>query len=413
MSSNHRTAARVAASLAVLVTAGGCAARGPAPAPVPVRPAVFAPLGGNRAAAVEVLGGRLDAGAPTVERQLHDGIVFTLAISPARPGWNLVRVDATPTSHAGHDAHEEHGRRLLVGTDPAHLVAATSRPGTDGSWARLRLPAGGHMVYVAHGPDHRLPFPVDTGSGPAPRTPANLAGPDGPECLAGSVGALLAGASASEVADAACPSDALSDQDGAALRGVVDTLASRGAHGLALLADDSPRSRTAARVVRREAAARDLRVTGPEQAPAHSAFVSVAGWSRSATALAGSARAQQRQVRYEHGAWLAPWLLTPGVVDSTPGAVLPMGFDVRDPEATRFQAALGRLLPGTAPTASGFAAWASTRGHGTAEAASLYAASRASAMAMGPTTGESHADHETTLAWFPGGTVTRVSGPLT
>ena len=265
-------------------------------------------------------------------------------------------------------------------------------------------------MYVAHGPDHRLPFPVDTGSADGDRTPsAGATGPDAPECAAAAVGVLLAGRAPGDTTGLTCPSDELATEDADALRGTVDVLADRGAAALALLSDRSPRSTAAAAAVRAEARTRHLRVVAADRAPARTAFVSVAGWTTTARSLAGSARAQQRQVRYEHGVWLAPWLLSPGVVDSTPGAVLPLGFDVRAADAVAYRTTLDRVLPGTAPTASGFAGWQGTRSQ---EPAALYAASRASAMSMAPSAGHG-TSHETTVSWFPGGTVTRVSGPLT
>lgn len=407
------TPALVAAGL---LGAGGCAA-GQAPAvdsaesaagagaPTARTAASFGHLGGNPEAAVEILGGRVRPGVPTVERQLHDGVLVTLTVSPARPGWNLVRVDTAGT--AEHDEHDhDHAARLeavTVGTDPEHLTAATPRPGTDGAWARVRLPAGASTVYVGHGPEHRLPFPIDTGSAsgaPAPTVP----GADGPECAAASAGRVLAG-DVSRLDH--CPADALSAADAADLRAMVTTLADRRVPAVALLADGSVRGRAARSVVLKTATARGLRVVDASRTR-DGALVVVAGWSGASRGLARAAQEQRRGVAYEHGVWLAPWLLTPGVVDAVSGTVLPLRFDVRGTDAQTYTAALRRNLPSVAPTEAGFAGW--LHGHRVAYdgPASLYAAARTAFMAAAP----GHAQHETTVAWFPGGTVTRVSAPL-
>lgn len=406
------TPALVAAGL---LGAGGCAA-GQAPAvdsaesaagagaPTARTAASFGHLGGNPEAAVEILGGRVRPGVPTVERQLHDGVLVTLTVSPARPGWNLVRVDtAGPAEHDHDHDHAARPEAVTVGTDPEHLTAATPRPGTDGAWARVRLPAGASTVYVGHGPEHRLPFPVDTGSAsgaPAPTVP----GADGPECAAASAGRVLAG-DVSRLDH--CPADALSAADAADLRAMVTTLADRRVPAVALLADGSVRGRAARSVVLKTATARGLRVVDASRTR-DGALVVVAGWSGASRGLARAAQEQRRGVAYEHGVWLAPWLLTPGVVDAVSGTVLPLRFDVRGTDARTYTAALRRNLPSVAPTEAGFAGW--LHGHRVAYdgPASLYAAARTAFMAAAP----GHAQHETTVAWFPGGTVTRVSAPL-
>ncbi len=346
---------------------------------------------------------------------MHDGFAFTLTLSPARPGWNLVRVDTAPISRArrghgeqAHGEHEhsghEHGEAkdavARVGTDLDHLQTARALPGVDGAWARIELPAGESTIYVAHGAEHRLPFMVDTGTGAA--APPGATGPDGPECATSAVGSLLAGATPGP----GCPSDRLDQSDAEGLRGVVRTLADRGAHALALLSDSSGRGKAAAKLVRAEATRRHVDVVSADHAPEGSALLVTSGWRPATTALAATARAQQRRVRYEHGVWLAPWLLSPGIVDSVSGAVLPLGFDIRGDEARAYATALGRVLPGTAPTAAGFTGWSREQHAGQDEVA-LYAASRTAYM---PASG---GHHETSVAWFPGGTVTRVSGPLT
>jgi hypothetical protein len=391
-----------------LLGAGGCAV-GPAPAadsPEPAagarpsRPAAsFGHLGGDPRAAVEVLGGQVRPGVPSVERQVHDGVLLTLTVAPARPGWNLVRVDtAGPDQHA-----HEHGEAVAVGTDPAHLVPATPRPGTDGSWARVRLPAGASTVYVGHGPHHRVPFPVDTGTASGPRAPT-VPGADGPECTAASTGRLLAG---DRTPLDHCPAETLGPADAADLRAMVGTLADRRVPTVALLADGSARGRAARSLVLKTATARGLRVVAADRTR-DGALVVVGGWSRAATGLARAAREQRHGIAYQDGVWLAPWLLTPRVVDAISGTVLPLRFDVRGTSARAYAAALRRTLPSVAPTEAGFAGWRAGQRTPYDGPASLYAAARAAFMAPAP----GHQQHETTVAWFPGGTVTRVSGPL-
>ncbi len=396
-----------------LLGTGGCAV-GQAPAADspesaagvarPTRPvATFGHLGGDPRAAVEILGGRVHPGVPTVERQVHDGTLITLTVAPARPGWNLVRVDTAEPDGHGHEHDHDHDAAVTVGTDPAHLVPATPRPGTDGAWARVRLPSGASTVYVGHGPEHRVPFPVDTGTSsrlPAPTVP----GADGPECAADAAGRLLAG---DRTPLGRCPADALGAADAADLRAMVGTLADRGVAVLALLADGSPRGREARSLVLRTATARGLRVVDADRTR-DGALVVVGGWSRAAAGLARAAREQRRGVAYQHGVWLAPWLLTPKVVDAVSGTVLPLRFDVRGTAAQTYAAALRSTLPSVAPTEAGFAGWLDGRRTPYVGPASLYAAARAAFMASTP----GHEQHETTVAWFPGGTVTRVSGPL-
>ncbi len=133
----------------------------------------------------------------------------------------------------------------------------------------------------------------------------------------------------------------------------------------------------------------------------------LSGWSRAAAALAAvSAEPLRAQPIRSDGTWLAPWLLTPQVVDSTAGAVLPLDFDIRDAAAQEYSQTLARYLPGQAPTASGYAAWRAARG-GEPSAETLFAASRAAYMPALP----GHQAHGSEVSWFPGGTVTPV-GPL-
>jgi hypothetical protein len=343
----------------------------------------------------QVLGGVRTPGVPSVQRLRHGPVTFTVTVAPARPGPNLVRVD---TSHA----HGRSGPPVLVGTSEDDLVRAEPRSGTDGLWAVVDLPEGSGTVLVTHGKTHRLPFAVDTGlDDPDDPDTAAWVGPDGAECLTTATAALLAGGAARQ----SCPSDELHSGDAAALRGVVDTLASRGVEEIAIQHDDSPRSLAAYDLVRGAATDAGVVVVDPGDAPGErNALVVVGGWGTAAHDLAEvSATPLREQPIRSDGTWLAPWLLTPAVVDSTAGAMFALDFDIRDPAAQEFSQTLGRYFPGQSPTGSAYLAWRSARG-GTADPLSLYAASRAAIM---PPMG-GHENHETTVAWFPGGTVTPV-----
>jgi len=342
----------------------------------------------------QVLGGHWTPGVPSVQRLRHDGVTFTVTVAPARPGPNLVRVDSTH-AHGG-------GPPVLVGTDEDDLVRARPRPGTDGLWAVVDLPEGSGTVLVTHGPEHRLPFAVETGTTPADT--ATWTRGDGPECLAAATAAVLAGGTV----PARCPADALGVPDASSLRGVVSTLAARGVEEIAVAHDGSALSLAAYDLVRGLAAESGLRLVRPTDRPgARDALLVLGGWQSAATRLArASGRPLHRQPIRSDGTWLAPWLLTPGVVDSTAGAMLALDFDIRDPRAQQFSQVLGRYFPGQLPTGPAYAAWRAAL-DGERSPLTLYAASRAAYM---PATG-GHDHHETTVAWFPGGTVTPVGTP--
>ncbi|MBB6626531.1 hypothetical protein H5V45_04255 [Nocardioides sp. KIGAM211] len=343
----------------------------------------------------QVLGGARTPGVPSIQRLRHDRVEFTVTVAPARPGPNLVRVD---TTHLG-AGHRHRGLPVLVGTTEQTLVRAVPRPGTDGLWAVVDLPEGSGTVLVTHGRYHRVPFAVETGTD-RPDTTA-WTGPDGPECLAAATAAILGGGSA----DASCPAATLGPTDATALRSVVDTLATRGVEQLAVQHDASARSRAAYDVVRAAATSRGLDVVEPSVRPGRrSALLVVSGWSDASRSLARvTALPLRQQPMRNDGTWLAPWLLSPAVVDSTLGAVLPLDFDVRDPAAQEFSQTLATYLPGQSPTASGYLAWRSVRGTDP-DPLELFAASRTAIM---PAQG-GHEQHETAVAWFPGGTVTPV-----
>ena len=363
----------------------------------------------DQAGEVQVLGGEEVPGRPTVQRRLHDGVQLTVSVAPARPGPNLVRVDTlVPGSgeHAEHDG-ESTGPAVRIGTTESdRLVRARPRPGMDGLWAVVQLPAQSGTLLVSHGPEHRIPFVISTGNPAAPHESAPWTGPDGPECLARATGALVSG---SARVTGACPAEELTGDDRGALVAVVDTLADRGVEELAVAADGSPRSEQALAAVRREASVAGVRLVSPDAEPGErNALLVLAGWSAAARDLAAtSALPLRRQPIRSDGTWLAPWLLTPGVVDATAGAIVPLGFDIRDPDALAYSQTLGRYLPGQAPSSAGFTGWLAGRGASTGPVR-LYAATRTAYMPAQP----GHPSHETTVSWFPGGTVTPVGAAL-
>ena len=149
-------------------------------------------------------------------------------------------------------------------------------------------------------------------------------------------------------------------------------------------------------------------MVAPGAAPGErNALLVLGGWASAADSLADTSRRPLRQqpIRSD-GTWLAPWLLTPQVVDSTSGAVVALDFDIRDDAAQRYSQTLATIFPGQSPTASGFRAWRAGRGDPVAPL-TLYAASRAAYMPARP----GHEGHESEVAWFPGGTVTPVGLP--
>lgn len=350
----------------------------------------------------QVLGGERRPGFPSVQRVEHDGLVFTVTVAPALPGRNLVRVDTLP--RAGHE-HEADDEELTVEVDGgAAPVEPTKRPGTDGLWAVVDLPTGNPTVLVAHGPEHRIPVMLETGSSGS--ADSLWAGPDGPECLQAATAAVLAGGKA----PASCPAATLRSSDRAGLTSIVETLSSRGVQEIALSADSSPRSRAATGLVRRLAASEGVRVVAPSNRPgSRSALVVVTGWQPAAERLAAvSSLPVEKQALRSDGVWLAPWLLSPGVVDATTGAVIPLDFDIRDSAAQRYSQTLADYFPEQAPTGSAYVAWRGVREGADARGESaFYAASRAAYMPSEP----GHGSHETTVSWFPGGTVTRISLP--
>ena len=216
-----------------------------------------------------------------------------------------------------------------------------------------------------------------------------------------SVGMLLAGV-ASEVTS--CPSDALTEADAVTLADSVAFLGERDLDYVRLVSDDSARSQQAAAVVEEAAGQAGLDiVSGQQRVRGYGAVVAVSGWAEASRALATHTALAQRRPVDVAGAYLAPWLLTPEVLSNTPAALLPLGFDVRAEDALAFANALRQALPDASPTGAAYTEWSAGADP---EPVRIFAASRVS-VPMG------HMHAAPTVGWFPGGTVTPVTPPLT
>ncbi|GAA1391360.1 hypothetical protein GCM10009613_33630 [Pseudonocardia kongjuensis] len=347
---------------------------------------------------------------------------LTLVVTPMRPGPNLVQLtgpglvvpDATGPDPAPVTTAEPmagHGPGPAGGTGFGVRVAdrevpVTARPGAPGGWALVDLPAGTRSLDVLAGGISRT-VPVDVGSDRV--APAGATGPDGPECASAVLGAVVAAGPAAG-AVGACPAESLRPADERALRDTVRSLAVRGAPGIALAADASPRSRAAADAVRAEAAAAGIPVL--PQAGADGALVVVSGWQDAARAVREVALAAHDTPTALGGTYLAPWLLIGGVLGTAQSAVLPLPFGPQEPLPQRYVRALAATAPGSAPSTSGLLAWADAAGQPVEEPFGLYgAAPVAVPMSIEPPGESGHHGGPNTAAWFPGGAVVHI-GPL-
>jgi hypothetical protein len=322
-------------------------------------------------------------GVPLLRTVLLGGGPVPVAVIPQRPGPNLI--------HVG-----EHGAHVLsVGTDAAHLIPVTARPGTRGGWAVVTLPPGRSRLWVGH-PGTTASLRVDTG-GTETRAAGALAGPDGPECASAVLGAVVAGRA---TAVTSCPADRLAGPDAATLREVVGFLATRRVTSVSVVADSSPRARAAADVVRSAAAAHHLTVTA--DATPTGVRIVVAGWHRADETLrrllGGGAPVG--------GVYLAPWLATGGILQYSSGAVVALRFDPYERPAQRYVAALTAAFPGDAPSAAGFAGWRAARQEPAGGPTVVYAAAQVSSLPAA--FGHGHAGE----GWVMGGRLTAVTPPL-
>lgn len=335
-------------------------------------------------------------GVPVLASATVGGADVPVLISPHRPGTNLVHLPAS----AGDD--------VTVGVDGDGFVPAGGRRGAPGRWAEVQLPEGRSEIVVRAGGDE-AGIDVDTGSG-AGSGPPGATGADGPECATAALGGLVGGA---RDVLRRCPAEALSDRDERSLRSLVGHLAQREVPAVALAADDSPRSRLAARVVRLEAQRHGLPVrTGPVR---DAALIVVSGWTDAHTTVQRTAQDQTRGPTYLYGVHLAPWLLTSPVVNSLATTSLALDMDPRGPNAVEFVVALGGRFGGQRPTLDGYRRWLAAQGRSDAEQNRIYASAQVTAMPMGA--GEPHAPGMSGIGdgagnWIEGAAVVPVTGPL-
>ena len=326
-------------------------------------------------------------GVPAL-REIHlAGQHLPVLLTPLRPGANLVLVGGQADG-------------VRVGVDPANLVDASDRVGTNGKWTVVDLPAGSATVWLELA-GQRASVDVDTGHG-EPAGPG-ISGPDGPECAAEGLGAVLADP---RYAPTSCPADALGPADESSLRALVGFLAGRGVHTLTVAADGSARSIAAAAAVR-DAAEHDRLAVAAEPS-SDGALVVVSGWASANQTLATVSGRQQTAVSYSAGTYLAPWLLSGPVISTSAGAVLPLRFDPRDPRPVEYQLAIETRFHGQLPTAAGYRGWLAGKGIDEPSATRLFAASR---VAFLPKEFAMH-QHGHDGGWVPGGTVVPVTGPL-
>ncbi|MCE0762743.1 hypothetical protein LWC35_07440 [Pseudonocardia kujensis] len=354
---------------------------------------------------------------------------LALLVAPMRPGPNLVRLSGTGYPASGTTdgtavqpvalatGGHQHGPTLptaasVASDTSAPAVPFTARDGAAGGWAVVDLPAGASTLTVTAG-GVTSTVPVDTGSAAATPAEGTLTGPDGPECAAALLGDLVGqrpGESAPQVGT--CPSDALSETDAGALRATVRTFTDHGVRSVRVVADDSPRSRTAAELVRTRATEAGARLV--ERADADSALIVVSGWAPAVAALQqASARALETPTHLG-GTYLAPWLLTAGVVTRTSSSVVPLAFNPQDQLAKRYAGEVGAAFPGEAPSTSGYARWAAHSGVPLDDRPTLFGAAPVDVPMTVNAPGETDGHHGggNPAAWFPNGTVVPVSAPL-
>lgn len=320
---------------------------------------------------------------------LREAAGVPVLVSPQRPGRNLVHVP------------ESAGPGVTVSG-----VVATPRPGAEGYWADVELPAGRSDLVIGHGSEEDS-LDVDAGSAAGP---AGAIGVDGPECASAALGGLVAGRQATLTG---CPADRLSEEDADALRKLVGFLSARHTEAITLVGDASPRGIAASDVVHAEAGRRNLRVLdGPA---AQAALVVVSGWSDAYTAMTAAAQAQRTAPTYTYGLYVAPWLLTGPIVNTVAASTVPLRFDPREQLAVSFTVALGDAFGGESPTLGGFREWLGDAEQTSAGKVQLFASAQVNAMPMYP--GQPSAPGMAMVGegaghWIPDGTVVPVSFPL-
>lgn len=347
-----------------------------------------APSGGSLALRS---GGQPKPGAPLLAH-LSDGT--PLLVTPMHLGKNLVHFP------------DSAGKALSVTAENGQHIRATARPGAEGTWAEVDLPAGRSALTVEHG-DSVSTVHVNTGA--EPPMPSAV-GDDGPECASGALGSLVAGSRAPLTR---CPSDVLAPADATALRQLVGYITAHGAPGITVAEDGSQRSQQAAQVVR-DSVARANMPTSSAADPSN-ALVVVTGWSRSAQLLDEVTHRQATRPTYTAGIYLAPWLLYSPVVNKAPISYVPLRFNQRDKRALSYAIALANAFGGEMPSTSGFDQWCTARHETSHEPLILHASAQVDLMRMmhtrddmpGMSMGGRHPGQ-----WVANGTCVPVSGPL-
>ena len=327
-----------------------------------------------------------------------------MTVAPARPGPNLVRVDApgrrTHRWHRREAGPRRHQSRttLVAGPGPA-------APRSDGLWAVVDLPEGTGTVLVTHGP--RAPGAVRgrhreragrRRCGPAPTARSAWRRRPRP-CWP--VAAPPRRAPPTQLADADARRAARGRRHARRAR------ASSSSRSSATTRPAAPRRTTSSASA--AAGGRGTRWSTRARPGARNALLVVSGWDDAAD----DARRGQRRCRCagSRSAPTAPgWppgCSRPGCVDSTSGAVVPLDFDIRDAGRAGVQPDPGATyLPGQAPTGSALRGLARRAGRRRPPVRLLRRlAGRLPARPAGPRR------HETEVAWFPGGTVTPIGLP--
>ncbi|MBE9375360.1 hypothetical protein IQ251_12980 [Saccharopolyspora sp. HNM0983] len=333
-------------------------------------------------------------GTPLIAESSLHGEPVPILVTPQRPGRNLV--------HLPESAGE--GIEVVGAGEP---VRTEQRAGTSGRWAEVDLAAGRSRLTVQHAGGHGSTA-VDVDTGQVRTAVTGATGPDGPECAGTALAARVAG---SRDAVSSCPSQELSTADAGALRSAVGYLAARKAPAIALLGDDSPRSRQAADAVRDAAAEHRIAVHGAPQSG--DAALLVSGYEAAQRRLDELRGLQGRGLELTHGVHLAPWLLNAPLANSVATASVPLRFDPRDGRALQYGMAVDALFPGSVPSVSGFTAWLRTRGQELTGPVAIYASAQVDVMKM-DMPGHDMSMHGSAAAgqWNPHGTVVAISGPL-
>ncbi|MGD9990762.1 hypothetical protein [Pseudonocardia sp.] len=360
-------------------------------------------------------------GEPLLRAVDLGGTQLAVLVAPMRPGPNLVQVSgssypaegttvATPQVEKGHHGGAPAGPAGLTVDAGSGPVTVTTRDGATGGWAVVDIPAGTERLTLRAGPaDASVPVDVGTMAG----APTALAGTDGPECASALLGTFVARTAAgAEAPMPACPSDVLAAGDAVSLRAMTNFVGEHGVAAIRLVSDDSPRSQAAAGVVRDEAARHQVRlVDGPG---ADVALVVVGGWAQAADTLRTATLLAGEEPTYLGGTFLAPWLLTPSVVTQAQSSVLPLEFSPQDAGPQQYAATLAATFPGAAPSASGYLAWVAATRSLTDDRPRLYGAAPVDVPMMSGPGDMADMGHGAVnpAAWFPGGTVVPVTGPL-